>query len=356
MNELKTATPELRPGLVVRSELLARLESSSFPVVALVAPSGYGKTTLLAQFAARTDRPIAWLNLDEGDGDPKGLISWLSRALAGAGLIAAETQVLNIESGFVLTRGIDLLLGSVDPDAKGFLILDQLDQLPTQTSLDVIGALMSKARDRLTLMVATRSSTGLPFGLSRAKGDLLELTAEDLSLDPSEAEEIFVNAGVPDVDRLETVLQRTEYWPVAVYLTALAIKSGIEVSSTPEIHGDDIYIADYMRQELMRDIPGQLESFLLRSSILPRMSGDLCDYVLDTEDSAQTLDELQQSNMLVIPLDRTRTWYRYHSLLQDSCRASCTTERAGRRPSFIVGRPNGSRTPGSSNWPWSMRG
>jgi LuxR family maltose regulon positive regulatory protein len=329
MLEVKTDLPTLRSGLVTRTELLARLESTSAPVVALVAPSGYGKTTLLTQFAARIDRPLAWLNLDEGDGDPKELISQLSHTLARAGLIPAEPQVRNMESSSVLTRGVDLLFESIDADAKGLLILDQLDQLPTRSSLDVIGAVMTKARGRLSLMVATRSSIGLPFGSLRAKGDLLELTSGDLALNRPEAEEVFAITGVPEIEGMDAVLQRTEYWPVAVYLAALAIMSGRAASSTLEIRGDDIYLADYIRQELMKDVPSELESFLLRSSILPRMSGDLCDYVLDTEHSAKTLDQLQQSNLLVISLDRTRSWYRYHSLLRDFLQAELHKRGAG---------------------------
>lgn len=320
MLELKTTAPALRPGLVTRGELLCDLESSSAPVIALLAPAGYGKTTVLAQFVARTDRPVAWLSLDQGDGDPTVLISGLAHSLTAAGLISEKSKAIAVASDSALTRGVDQLLESVEVDAKGFLVLDQLDEVPTQSALDVIGAVLTKARDRLQVIVATRSQTALPFGVLRAHGDVFELRGEDLALDVSEAGEIFESLGVTGVS-LEQILSDTEGWPAAVYLTGRAIAAGARAAGTGGVRGDDVYLAQYLREEFLTGIDTDLELFLLRSSVLPRMSGDLCDHVLEQDHSAQILNQLQESSLLVTPMDRRRVWYRYHSLLQDYLRS-----------------------------------
>lgn len=320
MLELKTTPPVLRSSLVERSGLLSTLTGSTSPVVLLVAPAGYGKTTILAQYADRADRPVAWLNLDEGDDDPTVLLSSMGHALTKAALIAGEEATITVDSGSVLTRGVDQLLGGVDRDANGILILDHLDEVPTQSSLDVIGGLLTKSRGLLQVMVAARSYTGLPLGVLRAHDDALELGAEDLAMTESEVGQVFALAGLRDIP-LEDVISHTEGWPAAVYLTARAMAGGSPAPSNELVGGDDFYIAQYLREELIENISDQLESFLIRSSILSRMSGDLCDRVLGIEHSAQILSRLQDSNLLVVPLDRARTWFRYHSLLQEYLRS-----------------------------------
>ncbi len=320
MLELKTTPPVLRPSLVERGELLSKLKSSSSPVVVLIAPAGYGKTTILAQFATRAaDRPVAWLNLDEGDNDPAVLLSNIRYTLSKAELVLSG-EPLTVDSASALTRGVDQLLESIDRAAKGVLVLDHIDELPTQSSLDVIGAIMTKARDHLQVMAATRSHMGLPLGVLRAHGDALELGAEDLAMTVCEAKDVFASVGLKDTP-LEDVISHTEGWPAAVYLTARAMAAGAPTLGDDAIRGDDAYLAQYLREELIAGMNDDLESFLIRSSILSRLSGDLCDRVLGVEHSAQILNRLQESNLLVIPLDRTGTWYRYHSLLQDYLRS-----------------------------------
>ncbi len=317
---IKTTPPVLRASLVERGELLSRLESSSSPVVLLVAPAGYGKTTVLAQYAERATRPAAWLNLDEGDEDPAVLLTTMENALARAGLALANRAPLSVESGSAMTRGIDQLLESVDSEAKGVLILDHLDDLPSQKCLDVVGALMAKSRGHLQVMAAARSHTGLPVGVLRAHDDALVLGSEDLAMTGSEIEQVFASAGLKQAS-LEDVTRHTEGWPAAVYLTARAMAAGSPAPGDVAVRGDDIFLADYLSEELMGGLESDVESFLIRSSILSRMSGDVCDYVLEIEHSAEVLNRLEESNLLVMPLDRARTWYRYHSLLQDYLRS-----------------------------------
>lgn len=300
---------------------MSRIGQSSAPLVTLVAPAGYGKTTLMGQVFSSADRPVAWLSLDGGHRDPKTLLEDLGNALTQAGLLPEGTWEPEIESSAVLTRGIDQLLHAVNADAEGVLFIDQVDDVETQSPLDVIGALMLKARGRLELVVASRSHSRLPFGLLRARGDLLELTAEDLALDLAESEELLRAVGIEGVDTVSSIFDTTEGWPVATYLMALAVAEGAPLRGNPQVRGDHVYLADYFREQLIENVPSHLRSFLLRSSVLSRMSGELCDYVLETEHSAKTLTDLEGTNLLVIPLDRTRTWYRYHSLLQGYLRS-----------------------------------
>ncbi len=321
MLDLKTSPPTLRSGLVERDAVLSKLEDATSPVIIVEAPSGFGKTTVLAQFAARSDRPVAWLNLDDGDGDPKELYSLLLGVLRDAGLSHVSLPAENIESRNVLTRGVDLLLGTIDSSANGLLILDQVDRVSTQKALDVVGELMMKARGRITVVVGVQSSAALPIGALRARGDLTEVTATDLALLRDEADEVLREVGVEDVEGIDEILARTEFWPVAVYLAAVALRAGDDPKSAADIRGNHVFLADYIREKLMSDIPAHLEEFLVRSSLLPSLSADLCDFVLETEQSSLILDQIQRTNLLVVPLDRTRTWYRYHTLLREFLQA-----------------------------------
>lgn len=334
MLDFKTAPPAQRSGLIARDRLLDRISRASEPVVALVAPAGYGKTTLLSQLFSKPDLDAAWLSLDEVDDDTTILLSNLTHSLEQAGFLSAGMPEATVDSGSVLTRGVDRLLDSISTDANALLILDHVDHLSAQSSLDVIGALMTKARGHIQLMITARSHVGLPYGLLRARGDVLEFSVDDLALDVSEAGALLRTVGVGEPETVDAVLRSTEGWPAAVYLTALALRSGAPVPDDTGVNGNDRYLVDYLRQELMKDVSEDLESFLLKSSILPRMSGDLCDYVLETQHSAQTLDRLTDSNLMVIPLDRTRTWYRYHSLLRDYLSSEVEREMGGVTPAL----------------------
>lgn len=318
MLELKTRPPPARSGVAERKLLVDRLLESESPVITVVAPAGYGKSTLMGQLHRSLDRAAAWLTLDIEDNDPAALLMGVAGALAKAGMIEKNA----LESGAfrsddVLTRGVNELLESVVPRRDSWLFIDQVDVLTNQTALDVVGALMSKAADSLRMVVAARSQQGLPIPLLRSRGSISEISSAELALSAAEAREIFDSMGIGNVERIEDVIVLTEGWPAGVYLAGLAAKNAGVAASPIDVRGDDVYLADYFRQEFYEHLPEDLQRFLTHSSVLPRLSGPLCDFVLERDHSAQTLSDLGDSNLLIVPMDHHRRWFRYHSLLKE---------------------------------------
>lgn len=301
-----------------RTAVLDRLHAASdVPVISIVAPPGYGKTTVMGQFQAELERPSAWLTLDESDSDPVLLITSLTDALLSADLIDEEKIGDRPPSSDVLISGVTTLARALRHGHRGTLFLDQIDHLRTRTATDVIGALMTRLAGDLQVVVASRTGAELPLGILRSRASLVELSAADLAMDADETGAVFEAAGVDPGGQIDAVMKRTEGWPAGIYLTAMAMKAGSPGPDESTVHGDDIFIVDYLRQELLGQVPNSTMSFLLRTSVLTRLSGPLCDHLLQTTGSAETLSRLEEANLLIVPMDRTRTWYRYHSLMRD---------------------------------------
>ncbi len=323
MLDLKLHPPTHRPGLVRRNSLLEVLEAArDARLIAIVAPPGYGKTTVMAQWMECTDGPAAWLTIDRLDDDPAVLIADISEALRSSGMLDKGGRRRRTVSDLVLTHGIAHLIEDLErQEVSGILFLDQVDRLRTRSSLDVIGSLVTQLPTGLRVAIATRSAAGLPLPILRSQGALLELSQTDLAMEETEAKELLDGAGVSIESEFARVLDSTEGWPAGLYLTALAMRAGASASSLPEVRGDDMFVADYMRDEVLGRLSSERRAFLTRTSILQRLSGPLCDFVLETTGSARRLGRLEGSNLLIAPIDRTRTWYRYHSLLRDFLRS-----------------------------------
>jgi len=311
-----------REGLIRRDRLIELIAEADEPVVAVLAPPGYGKTTVLSQVQADLDRPSAWLTLDVTDNDPVVLLADLNRAMAAAGMLeSSDARPIPAGIGDVLTVGVTSLAEAVDPSVGGTLFLDQVDHLESRGALDVVGELLIRVAGLLQVVVASRSPAELPLGLLRSLGAVVEITTVDLAMDSTEAAAVFASVGLDVGEDLTEIFVRTEGWPVGLYLTAMAMKAGAPSPAATGVQGDDFFLADYLRQELLGAVSAQTLSFLTRSSILSRLSGPLCDFVLETHESAEVLAQLERANLLIVPMDRTRTWYRYHSLLQDYLRS-----------------------------------
>jgi LuxR family transcriptional regulator, maltose regulon positive regulatory protein len=334
MLELKLRPPTLRPGMVARRSILERIRSASdVRLVTMAAPAGYGKTSVLAQLHDVEERPCAWLAFDHSENDPAILLGSLTEAMVAGGLIGPG--VLDrppASSELVLTHGIHNLIGAAEEGAGGVLFLDQLDSLRSRGSLDVIGALINLAPAGFQTVIATRSTAGLPISLLRSQGGVLELSMSDLAMDEFETAELLESVGVSLDFGLDDLVQRTEGWPAGIYLTALAFKAGAPGHTAVDVRGDDIFLADYLREEVLGRLSRSRMTFLMRTSILPRLSGPLCDHLLQSQGSAGILTKLEESNLLVVPMDHNRGWYRYHSLLQDFLQA----ELERREPQLVA--------------------
>lgn len=320
----KLAVPTLRPGLVSRPALMSRLRpSNGVRVVSVSAPAGYGKTTLLAQWAARDKRPFAWISLEDRDNDPAAFLTYL--AAAADGIHSVDPGVFRAAASgtdSMWTKGLPRLGAAFDAiDRPMVLVLDDVQQLTNRDCLDALLPISKFLPQGSLLVLSGRAEDGLPLPRLRAAGRLLELGPSDLSLTDDEAKELIAAAGVVVSDTDVTALnERTEGWVAGLYLAALfAEQAGAE--ELADFHGDDRFVVDYLRSEHLSRLKRPELEFLTRTAILDRMSGALCDAILERTDSARRLQALEQGNFFVIPLDHHRDWYRYHHLVRDMLRS-----------------------------------
>jgi LuxR family maltose regulon positive regulatory protein len=323
--ESKLHPPPARPGIVPRTGLVDRLlASAAVPVVCVVAPPGYGKTTMLAQWAQRTPHRVSWVSVDQRGNDATALLTYIAVALDRVepidprvvrGLVAPGASIVG-----AVPRLAAAMAAMTQPVA---LVLDHLELLENQECLDAVAELAVRLPEGAQLLVASRVRPPLPVALLRAQGQMVELGVDVLAMDQREARALLEGARVQLTPAEEVELtSRTEGWPVGLYLAALAHKAGgPRRNAWVGFTGDDRFMADYLRSELLAHLPPELMSLLTRTAVLERMCGPLCDAVLETTGSGQVLASLEESNLLLVPLDRRRRWYRYHHLFRELLRA-----------------------------------
>ena len=332
---LKGRPARLQPTSVPRERLLGRLrDARNMPVALIVAPAGYGKSTLLSQWAARDGRAFAWVTLDDADNDPSNLLSALALALdavepVGSGVFEALGSQRPNRVTVALQRLAKSLVRRTLPVV---LALDDAHVLRTPESRAVVTAISHTAGPYLQLALASRSDAALPVGRLRAQGSSVEVRAEDLAMTRSEASLLLRVAGLHlPSEQVLTLARRTEGWPAGLYLAALALRE--QCGDHPEIEkfaGDDRFVTEYVREEVLADLaPVELE-FLTRTSVLDCLSAPLCDAILGREDSADMLPRLARSNVLLVPLDRRDCSYRYHGLFGEVLRAELRRREPGR--------------------------
>jgi LuxR family transcriptional regulator, maltose regulon positive regulatory protein len=311
--------------MVARTGLVNRLlASGSVPVVCVVGPAGYGKTTLLAQWAQRKGPRVGWVSVDQHDNDPAVLLSYLAVALDRVEPI--DPRVVQALSGpgasivGAVSRLAAAMAAMTQPVA---LVLDHVELLKTQQCLDAVAELAAQLPRGSQLLLASRARPLLPVALLRAQGRVVELGVEELAMDRQEAVALLEGAGAQlDDTEVNDLVKRTEGWPVGLYLAALALQAGAPPATDgPGFTGDDQFMADYLWSELLGHLSPELVAFLTRTAVLERLSGSLCDAVLATTGSSAVLASLEVSNLLLVPLDRQRRWYRYHHLFQELLRA-----------------------------------
>ncbi|HET7245976.1 MAG TPA: LuxR C-terminal-related transcriptional regulator [Streptosporangiaceae bacterium] len=320
--ELKFRPPGTRPGIVARTALVERLAAAQVPVVTVTAPPGYGKTTLLAQWADRLGPYVAWLSCDDGDNDPVVLLSALAVALGRIGPVdpAIFPALASSGAGAAMVPRL-VSAASVQPPVT--VLLDQAETVTNRQCLNAIAEFALRLPPGWRFALASRTAVPLPTARLRAQGGLLEVTADDLAMGAAEADALLQGAGVKAGEgSLDDLLQRTEGWPTGLYIAALAMNSGTRQSKASfTFTGDDVFMGDYLRSELLDRISGAEVSFLTRTSVLDQMCGPLCDAILGDKGSAAVLERLEARNLLVVPLDRHREWYRYHRLFGELLRA-----------------------------------
>ena len=333
----KLRRPLTRPGTIARSSLVGQLTRDDLsPIVSLVAPSGYGKTTLLSQWAERSGQAFAWVSLDEHDNDPKVLLSYVAEALdrvqpVGDRVFEALASPASSVPGAVVPR-----LGSAfwSMTAPLVLVLDDVHLLHKTECRDALSVLADHVPGGSRLVLAGRNEPPLRIARLRAEGRITEFGPGDLSLTRDEAASLLRVADVRlSEDDLTALHQRTEGWPAGLYLAALYLREeGSPGTAAVSFGGDDRLVSQYMEAEFLDRVSHRHRVFLTRTAVLDRMCGPLCEAVLELPGSAAALAELSQSNLLLVPLDRRRLWYRYHHLFRDMLLAELERLEPGLMP------------------------
>jgi LuxR family maltose regulon positive regulatory protein len=288
-------------------------------VIAVVAPAGYGKTMLLAQWAELHRPRAGWVSADDRDNDPVVLLTYLATALDRIEPLDPGVFRALASPNAALTVPPLLVAAIATMDEPVSLVVDHLEAVTKPECLDAVAHLVLGLPDRSQLALGSRDALPLPAARLRAQGGLAEVGVDDLAMDSGEAPGLLRGAGVElrpaEVDEL---VERTEGWPTGLYLAALALTAG---SPRPDrrlsVGGDDRFVGDYLRSEILDRVSEEEAAFLTRSSILDAMSGALCDATLATSGSAWLLEKLEDRNLLVLPLDHRREWYRYHHLFRE---------------------------------------
>lgn len=319
----KLFVPPQRPQSVPRARLVNRLSggrAAGRKLTLVSAPAGFGKTTVLSEWAAevKVSEPgvrIAWVSLDEGDNDPTRFLAYLLAALDAPGALTASSP----------ESALPELVNIIDrASSSTILILDDFQRIEGAAVRDVVGYLLENQPSTLHVVIASRSDPLLPLARLRGKGELAELRAADLRFTPEEAA-TFLNQmmglglSAVDVDALES---RTEGWIAGLQLAALSMRDHSDVTGFIEAFtGSNRFVIDYLGEEVLQRQPEDVRSFLLRTAFLERMCASLCDALTGRTDSDEMLDALERDNLFLVPLDDERHWYRYHHLFADVLRA-----------------------------------
>jgi LuxR family maltose regulon positive regulatory protein len=318
----KMRRPLMRPGTVRRSLLIERLARGDLrPIVSVVAPPGYGKTTLLAQWAERNGQSFAWVSADEGDNDPKVLLSYVAEALDAVEPIDERVFDALASPGSSVLGSVVPRLGSAFASMSSpvVLVLDDVHVLHDRECRAALSVLADHVPDGSRLVLASRASPPLRVARLRAEGKIMEIGPADLSLTREEASSLLRNAGLTlGEEEVAALHQRTEGWPAGLYLAALYLREGGPLANAAvSFGGDDRLVSEYMESEFLARISRGQRVFLTRTAVLERMCGPLCDALLELSGSATVLADLERSNLLLVPLDRRKEWYRYHHLFRD---------------------------------------
>ena len=301
-------------------EKLAREDSR--PIVSVVAPAGYGKTTLLSQWAERNGQAFAWVSLDERDNDPKVLLAYVAHALdavqpVGRRVFEALASPVSSVPGSVVPR-LGTALASMT--APMVLVLDDVHLLHDRECQAALSVLADHVPGGSRLVLAGRAEPPVRIARLRAEGRVLEIGPRDLSLTRAEAASLLAAAKVAlGGDEIAELHERTEGWAVGLYLAALALLAGGSLGrAAVSFAGDDRLVSEYVESEFLARISPRQRMFLTQTSVLDRMTGALVESVLELPGSAATLAGLAGSNLLLVPLDRQGRWYRYHHLFRDT--------------------------------------
>jgi LuxR family maltose regulon positive regulatory protein len=341
--------PPVSPKLVPRPHLIRRLEEGlqlGHRVTVISAPAGFGKTTLLSDWLSQTDRPVAWLSLDEGDNDPTRFLAYLIVALQRIDPDIGQTAQAMLQApraASQLQSLLTTLINDIVVTSQPFILaLDDYHVIEATEIHKAVSFLldhMPPFEQGMHLVIATRADPPLPLARLRGRGQMTELHAADLRFTPSEAEAYFneTMALALSAEHVAALERRTEGWVVGLQLAAIALQGTLLLpghenvaSFVQAFSGSQRYVLDYLTEEVLNRQTQEIQAFLLQTAILDRLTGPLCDAVRfraaktpnrsEEREGQQVLEALEAANLFIVSLDKDRRWYRYHHLFSDILR------------------------------------
>jgi LuxR family transcriptional regulator, maltose regulon positive regulatory protein len=325
----KLTPPRTPRGLVVRARLLELLDAGvEGRLTPLTGPAGSGKTVLLSSWAstAALPGPVAWLSLDAADNDPARFWFYLLAALRQSGAVAADGRLGSLglpiggpDRGFVL----ELSAGLAELAEPVVVVLDEFHQLTNPAVLDGLATMLGRSSASLRLVLASREDLPLPLARLPAVGRSTEVGADELAFTADEAAKLLAIQGLVLTDAdLALVWARTEGWAAGLQLAALSLQDHPNPTGfIAGFAGTSRAVADFLLEEVLGRLPEEDRTFLLDTSLVERVNGELADALTGRTDGAQTLARLERANAFVVALDKHRSWYRYHQLLAELLRA-----------------------------------
>ena len=338
----KLHAPGPRPGLVPRLRLAQRLDDGlGHGLVLVCAPAGYGKTMLLADWARRAARPAAWLSLDAGDNDParfwRHAVAALDHLRPGISGRAAGLLGPPAPPGFEPLLAVLINeLASQPPAGPALLVLDDYHVITSAAVHQSLEFLVEHRPPGLCLALASRSDPPLPLARLRARGLLTEVRAGELRFTGAEAAALLGAAAAGPGQALPgevvaALAARTEGWAAGLQLAALSLRGQPDPAGfVTAFTGSHRYVLDYLTEEVLEQQDERLRTFLLETSVLGRLSGELCDAVTGRSGSQALLERAEQSGLFLVALDEVRHWWRYHHLFADLLRVRLQQEQPGR--------------------------
>jgi LuxR family maltose regulon positive regulatory protein len=312
-------------------------------VMLISAPAGYGKTTLLTTWLQNREIAAAWLSISEGDNDPTRFMSYLINSIE---LVSADLELPPVGERKIADEEFkeSFLIPTINQIGRltkqTVIVLDDYHLIHSQAIHDQIGYLVENLPPQAHVYIATRADPPLPFARLRGRGQVNELRTEDLRFRKEETE-TFLNV-FSDLhftsDDLNTLYRRTEGWICGLQMATAFLRGQEDVQATIQgFSGSHYYIMDYLLDEVLRREPPEMQTFLLQTSILERLSGSLCDAMCGVASqtpspSQQFLRKLEQANLFIVPLDERRMWYRYHGLFSDLLQTRLHDEDAQQIP------------------------
>jgi LuxR family transcriptional regulator, maltose regulon positive regulatory protein len=325
----KLRAPMPRPEHVVRRRLLGLLRNALDCKASVIsAPTGYGKTTLLAHWrqVEEAEIPFAWVSLDEQDNDPirlwRHIVESLRRAVPEEEDFGADVLVglSAVGQGFVGTTLPTLINELAELFHPVVLVLDDYQFVTEEDAHEAVAFFVEHLPENVHLVISSRSDPPLPLGRLRARGEMNEIRTDQLAFSEEEAACLLNERMGLDIgpDDLSVLLERTEGWPAGIYLASLSLQNKEDKHAFIEsFRGSNRYIVGLLGEEVLAGLTEEIRRFLLETSVLRRMTGPLCDAVTGREGSATLLRELVSSNLFVVSLDEQGEWYRYHHLFSE---------------------------------------